>query len=147
MIVTDLPTLLPSVYGASNALRSEVLKAIRYARIHPAAKDDIVALFEGAAVLAENIPAPGVTSAPSITGTAAVGSTLTVVPGVYTNSTSVARAWLADGVVIAGATGTTLALTSDHLDASITVRETATGPGGSTVSTSAAVGPVIDPEA
>lgn len=88
------------------------------------------------------IPAPTVTMAPAISGTATVGQTLTATEGTYTGSPTVTLQWLRGGVAISGATGLSYVLTSDDLAASITVQATATNAAGSVQSTSAAVGPI-----
>lgn len=76
---------------------------------------------------------PANTVAPAITGTAAVASTLTVTNGTWTGTPTptYTRAWYADGVVIAGATGTTYVLTADEQGKVITVVVTATNAVGS----------------
>ncbi|WP_425956343.1 hypothetical protein [Xylanimonas sp. McL0601] len=70
---------------------------------------------------------------PKIMGSALVGSTLTVSRGTWSPSPSFAYQWKADGVVIAGATGTSLKLTSAHFGKAITV--TVTGKAGGWVTT------------
>lgn len=64
--------------------------------------------------------------APSITGTATEGETLTLTNGTWTNTPSYARIWKRDGVVIAGATATTYVLTEDDVGAVITASIVAT---------------------
>lgn len=49
---------------------------------------------------------------PTITGTTAVGSTLTAVPGTWTTGTTLSYQWLRAGAPISGATGATYALTA-----------------------------------
>lgn len=88
------------------------------------------------------IAAPTNTTAPSITGTATVGETLTAVAGTWTGSPTVTRQWLRGGTEISGATGTTYLLVAADEGATITVQETATNAGGSADATSAGVGPV-----
>jgi hypothetical protein len=68
---------------------------------------------------------------PVITGSAAVGSTLTNVPGTWTGSPTVTRQWKADGVNISGATALTLLLLHAQASRVITVTETATNAVGS----------------
>lgn len=75
-----------------------------------------------------------------------VGTTLTALRGVWATQqpiTGWGYEWLADDVVIDGATSSTFVLTEDEVDADITVRITATTGGGSVAATSAAVGPVV----
>lgn len=96
-------------------------------------------------------PAPVFTTQPSVTpNIGPVGTTYTATAGVVTNSTSVARAWLLNGTSI----GTGLVVTPTTAG-TLTYRETATGPGGTTqsvlrsVTVSAPVveQPPVDPEA
>lgn len=72
---------------------------------------------------------------PAITGTAQSGQTLTTTNGSWTNSPiGYSRQWLRGGIAIAGATGTTLALSSTDIGIQIAVRVTATNAsGGATV--------------
>jgi len=75
-----------------------------------------------------------------------VGTTLTALRGVWATQqpiTGWGYEWLADDVVIDGATSGTFVLTEGEVDADITVRITATTRGGSVAATSAAVGPVV----
>ncbi len=88
------------------------------------------------------ITAPTVVTAPSITGTATVGQTLTAVAGIYTGTPAITRQWLRNGTAISGATGATYLQIAADQGANISLRETATNAGGSVQSTSAAVGPV-----
>lgn len=92
--------------------------------------------------------APSFTVDPVLSGTPAVGETLTVTNGTAggTPAATFARAWLRDGTEIAGATGTTLVLTEDDVDSLISVRVTATNSAGSDVATSNELGPVVAAE-
>ncbi|MCX5129889.1 hypothetical protein [Streptomyces sp. NBC_00347] len=86
---------------------------------HPPAK------ATSAAVLVKGA-APKPTKAPSVTGTAKVGSVLTANRGTWTPApTSYAYRWYADGKLITGATGTTFTLTGAQLGKRITLRVTA----------------------
>jgi len=87
---------------------------------------------------------PSNTTAPSISGTAQVGSVLTAAAGAWTGNPIpvVARQWLRNGFAIAGATGTVYTTQQDDLGASITFRETATNSVGSKSATSNAIGPI-----
>lgn len=49
----DLPSLLPSEYGAAGALKREVEKAIRYAQDYPASADSIRTYLTAAVALIE----------------------------------------------------------------------------------------------
>lgn len=61
---------------------------------------------------------------PTITGTRVVGSTLKAVPNTWSSGTSFTYQWLADGIAIAGATKSTLVLTTSHKDKRISVQVT-----------------------
>lgn len=87
-------------------------------------------------------PAPVFDVAPSISGTAMEGETLTGADGTIRFGTVVGRAWLRNGSAISGASGSTYLLVSADVGANISFRVTATGEGGSTNGTSAPVGPV-----
>jgi hypothetical protein len=77
--------------------------------------------------------APADTTAPSVSGNAAVGATLTCANGTWTGSpTSVAYAWLSNGTTIANATSQTYTTTSTDAGHSISCAVTATNAGGST---------------
>ncbi|TYL55924.1 hypothetical protein FXB39_01625 [Nocardioides sp. BGMRC 2183] len=72
---------------------------------------------------------------PKITGTARVGSRLTATPGTFSGAPDdVAGQWLANGAPIAGATGTSLVLTSAMVGKRISYESTATKAGEETVS-------------
>ncbi len=86
----------------------------------------------------------GMTTAPSISGTAQVSQVLSVVPGTY-NPADVSEEyqWLADGAPITGATGDTLTLSSAEQGKRIAVKVTASKAGyNSHEHTTAQVGPV-----
>lgn len=76
--------------------------------------------------------APLNTVLPAITGTAQVGQVLTVSNGTWTSKTSIsyARQWLANGVVIAGATATTYTPVVGDVGKTITAVVTATNTNG-----------------
>jgi len=94
-------------------------------------------------IVASNPPVN--TVEPVISGTVAVGSTLTIPNGTWSNSpSSYARQWLRNGANISGATATTYALVAADQGATISCRVTATNADGSTAVTSATVGPVPD---
>ena len=92
--------------------------------------------------------APSFTADPVLSGTPAVGETLTVTNGTAGGNppATFARSWLRDGAVIAGATGTTRVLTEDDVDAQISVRVTATNSAGSDEAASNELGPVAGAE-
>lgn len=69
----------------------------------------------------------------SVTGTPVQGTTLTARPGTWTASTALTYVWLADGVVITGATRSTFVLTSATRGKRIAVRVTGRKSGYATV--------------
>lgn len=77
--------------------------------------------------------APANTVAPSITGTAQEGQTLTAVDGTWTGSPepTITRQWQRDGEPIEGETGTTYDLVADDVGTVITLAVTATNVVGS----------------
>jgi hypothetical protein len=75
---------------------------------------------------------------PAISGTPRVGSTLTTAPGTWTPGTSLAYAWAANGVPVAGATTSSLALTPSLVGRSVTVTVTGTKSGYRTTTRSSA---------
>jgi len=88
--------------------------------------------------------APVNTVAPSITGTSAVGSTLTANRGSWTGYPSISYAyqWQRDTVDISGATASTYTLVSADYETSTRVVVTATNTEGSASANSTAVGPI-----
>lgn len=84
---------------------------------------------------AANMPANSVL--PAITGTKAVGSTLTCSSGTWSKSPSYAYQWLRNGVPISGATGNTRVLAGADEGALMSCTVTATKNGVSAVATSA----------
>lgn len=87
-------------------------------------------------------PDPTFTTAPSISGTANLGDTLTLNFGAVENGTITSRALLRDGVVIDSNPGSTYTLVLADVGAEMTISSTATGANTSVTATSAAVGPV-----
>lgn len=85
------------------------------------------------------------TVAPTITGDAEVGETLTVTNGTFTGDATInyTYQWFAGGVAIAGANANTFLLTSAQLGRIITARVTAQNASGVAMSTSAATAAVI----
>ncbi len=84
---------------------------------------------------------------PTIAGTAQVGVVLTGTNGTFTNPSqsaqTIARQWLANDVVIAGATGATYTPVIGDIGKTIKFRNTATNAFGTAVSTSVATAAVI----
>jgi Ca2+-binding RTX toxin-like protein len=85
--------------------------------------------------------APTNTVPPSIFGTAAAGQTLTCSPGTWTGSPTFGYQWLDDGVVIAGATGSTYVVQASNVDDNLSCRVTATNALGTATATSKEVEP------
>lgn len=90
---------------------------------------------------APDLAAPTVDTAPVISGSTTVGSTLTVTPGVYNGYPvpTITRQWQNNSVDIGGETGLTLDTTGLTASDSITCVETATNSEGSVNSTSNAI--------
>jgi hypothetical protein len=75
---------------------------------------------------------PSLTSAPVVTGTATIGSTLSTTNGVWTNSpTGYLYQWLRNGTAISGATGSTYLTVSADGGTSVGSQVTANNAGGS----------------
>lgn len=100
----------------------------------------------GTANVTPALAAPVNTVAPAITGTATVGQTLTATNGTWTGNPTptYTREWLADGVVIPSATGTTYVLVAGDVGKVITVRVTATNSVSAVSATSAGTAAVIE---
>jgi len=91
-----------------------------------------------------SVPALPVNSvAPSISGTAQVGQTLTASTGTWSGSPTYTYQWKADGANISGATASTFVLTGSQVGAAITVTVTATNASGSASATSSATSAVL----
>lgn len=101
-------------------------------------------MYETARQIRPNTPLIN-TVLPAITGTAQVGQVLTATNGTWTGNPTItyARQWKADGVNIAGATGTTYTPVIGDIGKVITVTVTATNPDWSGAATSAATAAVI----
>lgn len=72
------------------------------------------------------VAAPLTVGTPTVTGTAAVGRTLTAKPGTWTKGTAFAYQWMRDGAPIRGAVTATHRLTASDLGARLSVRVTGT---------------------
>ena len=93
----------------------------------------------GPSLGASNAP-PVISSSPVVTGTAAVGQTLSCDKGVWFNApTSYTYQWLRDGANIAGATVSTYVVVAGDLGHAISCKVTATNANGSAPATSNAV--------
>ena len=76
-------------------------------------------------------PAPTLTTAPVVTGSARVGGTLTCTTGTWTDSTSIVVEFLRNNAVVQSSTTVrTRILAAADLGASVRCRATASGPGG-----------------
>lgn len=97
------------------------------------------------AITAQVFTAPAISAAPTISGTAEVGQTLTVTPGATTGNPSPSNTfvWKRSGVIISGETGTTLLLTATEQGHTITCEQTATNALGAATTSSAATATVI----
>lgn len=84
-------------------------------------------------------PPPTFTTEPSISGTPAVGQTLTGNTGTISNGSVSAIQWLRNGTAISGATSATYVLVTADAGKAVTFRVTATGSGGTETATTAAV--------
>ena len=96
--------------------------------------------YFGAAILAG---APGNSVAPSITGTAQVGQTLTGADGTWSGSPTFIRHWLVNGIVKDGATGSTYVVQLADLGKTVTFRVRGTNANGTRAVSSAATSAVI----
>jgi hypothetical protein len=81
--------------------------------------------------------APANTSLPTISGTAAVGNTLSGSLGGWTGATSFTTVWKKDGAAISGATSSTYEIQSADAGHTLTYEVTAINASGNTVATSA----------
>lgn len=88
--------------------------------------------------------APVNMSAPSVTGQAQVGNTLTCNPGTWTGTPSLSYQWLRNGSVIAGATSTTYTVLAGDEGATLSCRVSGQNAGGTVVATSSATVPAVE---
>jgi len=108
---------------------------------------------QGTGSAAQSNYAPANTSPPAISGAALVGQTLTANPGSWTSQSTPGFSYQWEHcdtngnacVAIAGATGTTLAVSTDSLNETIRVAVTATNSSGSATATSAQTAVVTQP--
>lgn len=90
-----------------------------------------VALVTAASSSALTAPTPANTSAPTLSGTPAVGQTLTCAPGTWSgNPSGFSYSWLRNGVPIAGQSGSTYVVQSADQGHSISCAVTAANIGG-----------------
>ncbi|TQX90251.1 MULTISPECIES: hypothetical protein [unclassified Rhizobium] len=90
-------------------------------------------------------PVPVTTVAPSITGTAANGQTLTARNGTWTNNPTLSRVWKRDGNTIAGQTAATYVCVFADVGSTITTTTTAVNAYGTATATSNGIGPIVNP--
>ena len=95
------------------------------------------------AAIGTAVALPTNTALPTISGTAAVGLTLTTTPGTWTGTGTITRQWNAAGTAIAGATALTYVPVAGDVGKVITVTETDTVAGNASTATSAATAAVI----
>ncbi|MHC5307510.1 phage tail tube protein [Bartonella sp. LJL80] len=93
-------------------------------------------VFDGRPSWTDIPAAPVNTVAPTITGTPAVGQTLTADAGTWSGDPTFTYQWLADGVAIAGSMGASLLLSNNEVGKAISVKVTATNLGGQNTATS-----------
>lgn len=134
-------------YALVHMAESAVTWVTEIGGIHAASFAVEEAILETDGAAPEATAAPFNTVAPSLTGTALEGETLTVTNGTWNHSpTSYTRQWLRGGFQhIGGATGTTYTLTAGDVGHTISVRVTATNATGSTSADSNSKGPVVAP--
>jgi hypothetical protein len=84
-------------------------------------------------------PAPVSIVAPSVSGTAGVGQTLTCVPGTWTQSPALAYQWNRDGTAISGATAHTYTAPNADGGHALSCTVTATDAAGSATASSSSV--------
>jgi len=89
--------------------------------------------------VAQSTTPPSFTTEPSISGTLAVGQTLTGNTGTIVNGSVSAVQWTRNGSPISGATSATYVLVTADAGKAVTFRVTATGSGGTETATAAAV--------
>jgi hypothetical protein len=90
---------------------------------------------DGVTLLVQEAP-PANTAPPSLPPSSSAGRTLTCDPGSWTGAPTFAFAWLVDGQVVAGQTGSTYTVASGDAGKTVTCRVTATNGAGSTEATS-----------
>jgi putative cell wall-binding protein/peptidoglycan/xylan/chitin deacetylase (PgdA/CDA1 family) len=87
----------------------------------------------------QGAPTPTVPGVPTITGTAQVGQVLTANPGTWTPpATAYTYQWLRNGAAITGATNATYTPVAADVGTTLTVRVSATPPGGTAASATSA---------
>ena len=99
-------------------------------------------LSEVGSIAAVDTTAPVCTRGPEITGTAAVGETLTLDLGDWDGAESFVYSWEIGGTPVEGADGLTLVVPVGSVGQWVTAVVTATGPGGTTTVETDQFGPV-----
>lgn len=131
------PTGLKPGHRLNTRFTNAILRAVNAGRA-----GNLTPLQMSNAITAElsKVLPPVNTTAPFVTGTATVGSTLSCTQGNWTYvPTSYAYQWLRGGATIAGATASTRVLQAADSGTNISCRVTATNPAGSTPATSNAI--------
>lgn len=85
------------------------------------------------------VSTPTTDTAPTVTGTVAVGTPLGCDPGTWTGSPTFTYLWLRDGKTISGATSASYAPVAGDVGHAVSCRVTGTNSAGSAIATSAAV--------
>lgn len=138
-------TPIPGATGTSLTLTNEQLNAtITVAVTGTSGSQSSTAVSPGVGPVAPALTPVANNSAPTVTGSATVGSTLTASPGTWSpGGVSLGYQWLSDGTPIAGATGTTYAVPAGQVGRRLSVQVTATLAGSAPfTAASAATGPV-----
>jgi hypothetical protein len=131
------PATLRPGHPANSRFTNDILHVVNRGRA-----GNLTPLAMSNAITAElsKVLAPVMTTAPFVTGTATVGSTLSCTQGNWTYvPTAYAYQWLRGGATIAGATAATRVLQAADSGTNISCRVTATNPAGSTPATSNAI--------
>ncbi|HEX5617208.1 MAG TPA: hypothetical protein VFX51_02240, partial [Solirubrobacteraceae bacterium] len=138
---TDIAAATELTYTLASA---DVGATVRL-RVTASNPDGTVTAFSAASAAVAAAP-PRNTAAPSVSGAAKLGATLTAAAGDWTPAgADYAYAWQRDGTDIAGATGLTYTLQAADVGRTVRVKVTATNVDGSAVATSAATARVAAP--
>jgi hypothetical protein len=133
----DAPTGLKPGHRLNTRFTNDILLVVNAGRA-----GNLTPLQMSNAITAElsKVLPPVNTTAPAVTGTATVGSTLSCTMGNWSYApTSYAYQWLHNGANIAGATNPTRVLIAADSGTNVSCRVTATNPAGSTPATSNAI--------
>lgn len=138
-----------TVSGSTGAVNLSIALAagasvVLRARVQNTSGDAIEREFTFTAAAVAAAPSYGAGQAPTISGTAQVGQSLTATPGTPPGwpTPTLAGQWQRNGAAIAGATGLVYVQVTADIGASMTYGEVATNASGSASATSNALGPV-----